>query len=269
MAGLTTSQLRRAWAPPCQGPWAKITLYGGATFGVRPAIVEAVKALNEILKRHGYKATPPDCGCYNCRQITGGDDYSLHAFAIALDINWLDNGYGPVLVTDMPMAMIEEIEAIRTKDGQVVWRWGGRYVNNKDAMHFEIVCTPASLATGINWKTVAGKPVIAIVRPVLQVGMSGPDITTFQNEMNWLLALTGPWKDPKGKVLVPKGSLIDPDGDYGRITRDRCSNFERYSNGVFAYFDSVSGNHTSPLQVDGKATVPTRQRLATLNSMAA
>jgi hypothetical protein len=30
-----------------------------------------------------------------------------------------------------------------------VFRWGGSYSKNKDAMHFEVVCSPANLATGV------------------------------------------------------------------------------------------------------------------------
>src|SRR5690606_38365880 len=37
-----------------------------------------------------------------------------------------------------------------------VWRWGGRYRVNKDAMHFEVVASPAELAAGIDPATVPG-----------------------------------------------------------------------------------------------------------------
>lgn len=146
---LNTSQLRVAWAPACVGPWARVTLHGGATVTVDPLIVPALLALNAILVKYDYRATPPDVGAFNCRPITGGSGYSLHAFGIAVDINWQDNPYGPRLVTDMPIAMVLEIEALRTGDGWQVWGWGGRYAKNKDAMHFEVVCGPLNLATGI------------------------------------------------------------------------------------------------------------------------
>src|SRR5262249_23169773 len=58
------------------------------------------------------------------------------------------------LVTDMPKAMVNDILAIRTNNGQQLWGWGGNYRSAKDAMHFEIVCAPADVATGINWSTV-------------------------------------------------------------------------------------------------------------------
>lgn len=105
-----------------------------------------------------FCAVVPETECFavedfiltgNCRKITGGTGYSLHAYGIALDICWNTNPYGPVLKTDMPPAMVDEILAIRTNNGQQVWGWGGNYRGNKDAMHFEIVCTPGDIRTGI------------------------------------------------------------------------------------------------------------------------
>ena len=104
----------------------------------------------------------------NCRAITGGRAYSLHAYGIAIDINWQSNPYGPVLVTDMDPAMVAAILSIRTNGGAQVWRWGGSYRGNKDGMHFEVVCTPAELATGIRGLT---DPVIPVPP------MAGPDQT--------------------------------------------------------------------------------------------
>lgn len=155
MARLATSALRSLWAPPCEGPWARVTLFGGAAVSVDPLIVEATLALNSALVVFNYptRTDPYDTGAYNCRKITGGSGYSLHSYGIAIDIRWQENPYGPVLHTTMPLAMVIAIEAIRTKTGKQVWGWGGRYTGNKDAMHFEIVCSPADLATGLDGRT--------------------------------------------------------------------------------------------------------------------
>lgn len=147
----TTSQIRSWWDPACQANAADL----------RPAY----QALDDCLKKHGYKPRLGVTGAFNCRTITGGTGYSLHAYdpsgiftfwtgvrvtmALAVDINWDKNPYGPTLVTDMPAAMIAEIKAIRTNNGKQLWRWGGDYGGNKDAMHFEIIVSPADLATGI------------------------------------------------------------------------------------------------------------------------
>lgn len=148
--GLTTSQLRAAWAPPCNsGSFVTISLYGEGRVTVDPRTTDAVAALDACLRAHSYETRKADTGAYNCRQITGGSGYSLHAYGIALDLNWQTNPYGPSLVTDMPRAMTDAIQAIRTNNGCRVWEWGGSWSGNKDAMHFEMDCRPSDLATGI------------------------------------------------------------------------------------------------------------------------
>ena len=156
---LATSTLRNLYGPPCSSK--------GGRYGA------AYTALDTVMHRHNYRPRPGVTGAYNCRKITGGSGYSLHAYGVgfvftfwsgvriatslAVDINWDTNPYGPRLVTDMPRAMIDDICRIRTKSGAQVWRWGGYYRGNKDAMHFEIVCHPADLGTGINPTTVPGR----------------------------------------------------------------------------------------------------------------
>jgi len=161
---LSTSQLRNEWAPACTNKG--------------PVYLDAYAALDAVFRLHGYRPTAPDCGAYSCRAITGGTGYSLHSYgpgdaftfwtglriatSLAVDINWQDNPYGPRLVTDMPRAMVDDVLRIRTRNGQQVWRWGGDYRTNKDAMHFEIACGPRDLGTGIDQGTVAG---LAPVKP--------------------------------------------------------------------------------------------------------
>lgn len=52
--------------------------------------------------------------------------------------------------------MRASILAIRTNNGKQVWGWGGNFSGSKDPMHYEIICRPSDLATGINWSTVIG-----------------------------------------------------------------------------------------------------------------
>jgi len=152
----TTQQIRNWWAPACRGPFTKVALFGEGTVSVDGRIVRAVQALNACLQAHGYSTRKADTGAYNCRKITGGSGYSLHAYGIAIDINWQSNPYGKTLKTDMPGAMVAAIKAIRTMNGKQVWGWGGDYSGNKDAMHFEVVCSPADIVTGINPASVPG-----------------------------------------------------------------------------------------------------------------
>ena len=149
----STAELRILWAPACTAPFARLNLYGEGVVTVDVLIVDAVKALNAVLIDWDYRTRRADTGAYNCRPITGGTNYSLHAYGIAVDLNWQTNPYGRTLVTDMAIGMIEAIEGIRTAGGVQVWRWGGRYSNNKDAMHFEVVASPAELARGIQSQT--------------------------------------------------------------------------------------------------------------------
>lgn len=154
----TTQQMRQAWSPACS---AKSSVF-----------LQAYRALDACLQAHNYRPRSGVTGAYNCRRITGGSGYSLHAYgpgarfifwtgvavtaALAVDINWDRNPYGKRLVTDMPRPMIDAVLRVRTVDGVQVFRWGGYYSGNKDAMHFEIVATPAQLARGIDWSTVPG-----------------------------------------------------------------------------------------------------------------
>jgi hypothetical protein len=157
---LTQSQLRSYWSPRCTGPWATTRLYGAGRVTHRAAITSAVQALNKVLTAYKYYTRYADTGAYNCRLNTSGTAYSLHAYGIALDLNWQSNPYSSVLRTDMLRygdgRMPHRICAIRTNNGRQVWNWGGFWSGSKDAMHYEIVCSPADLRTGINWSTVYG-----------------------------------------------------------------------------------------------------------------
>lgn len=146
----TTDAMREAWYPPCKIRPARFTFHSGVAVTVDTRTVPVWETVDRIMRRHGYFPRSSQTWGYHCRKITGGEGYSLHAFGIAIDVNSLSNPYGKRLVTDMPIAMIEEIEAIRTVDGVPVVGWGGRYRGNKDAMHFEVICTPAQLARGLS-----------------------------------------------------------------------------------------------------------------------
>ena len=191
----TTIQIRDWWDPPCVGPWTKVALYGDGVVSVRGEAVEAVLALSTCLTAHKYPTRKDDTGAFNCRVITGGTGYSLHAYGVALDINWSTNPYGPTLISDMPAAMVDAILRLRTRNAAPVFRWGGNYAGNKDAMHFEIVCDPHDLATGIDPTTL---PQLA-PPPTPQPSQEDDDMWTYE------------YKDDKGGnhlVSVGKGVQI-------------------------------------------------------------
>ncbi len=155
---LTTSGARREWSPACTFEKRTIALHGQGRITVRVECVEAFLALDDCLRAHHYLTRAADTGAYVCRAITGGTGYSLHAFGIACDINWQTNPYGKRLVTDMPRAMVDDILSIKTGNGEHVFGWGGNYARNKDAMHFEVLCSRADLATGIRRVSIPPTP---------------------------------------------------------------------------------------------------------------
>lgn len=218
------STVRSWWSPPCRGPWATVSLNGYGRVSVRTSAVEAVKALNRVLVAYRYGTRSADTGAYNCRRVTGGTTYSLHAYGIAIDLNWQTNPYSRYLRTDMLRygdgRMPNRIQAIRTNNGRQVWRWGGYFSGYKDAMHYEICCSPADLRTGINWSTVYGggaapapRPVVVApsnTRPTLRLGSTGTAVKELQYMLN---AVTG--------------SRLTGDGNFGPATYTAVVNFQR------------------------------------------
>ena len=191
----TTQQLRELWGPPCAAKLTIVPLHSGNRISVAAASAEAWRALDQVMRSAGYDLRAGDTGAYNCRPITGGTAYSLHAFGIAADFNWNTNPYRKdgTVITDMPAAMVASIKAIRTTGGVPVFRWGGDFGKAKDPMHFEVVASPAELAAGIDWATVtggaAGVPVAGTPsdpgrRPVLAPGDRGPAVVELQRRLS-------------------------------------------------------------------------------------
>jgi hypothetical protein len=108
----------------------------------------AWQALNVILAKWGYTFDEVAGGTYNCRKIAGTNVWSIHAYALALDINPSRNPYGSPLRTDLPDGLIADIEAIVTVSGRQVFMWGGRW-STPDPMHFQIGASPGEIASGI------------------------------------------------------------------------------------------------------------------------
>lgn len=226
---LTTAELRSAWDPPCAPALMKtVELVQGVRVQCRGEVATAVQALGRVFEAHNYAIRAGETGAYNCRPITGGTGYSLHSYGIAVDVNWNSNPYRAdnVLVTDMPKVMVSNVLRICTNNGQQVWGWGGNYRNTKDAMHFEIVCAPADLATGIAWDTVR-QPTLRVDTPqrwpLVQRGDRGPAV----EKLHDLLQIAAPGTPGYG-VFGPKTEAavreyqgthgLDDDGRVGRQT---------------------------------------------------
>jgi hypothetical protein len=100
-----------------------------------------------VMLHHGYTFRETAGGTLACRRITGGSGTTLHAHGIACDHNPSVNRYrltaGGGLIqfgrqTDMPLAMVRDLEALRLTNGVRPLAWGGRWVNVKDPMHWEL-----------------------------------------------------------------------------------------------------------------------------------
>lgn len=156
---LSQGAIASTWGPRCyKGPKLAIRLNGSGVVTVRAQIADGVLALDACLRAHNYKTRARDTGALVCRHKTGSAVMSNHSYGTALDLNWGTNPYGRRLKTDMSMAMVTAICSIRTRNGAQVWNWGGFWDGHKDAMHYEVVCGPRDIATGIDPRTVPGAP---------------------------------------------------------------------------------------------------------------
>ena len=176
------NQLRNEWRSyKCSPEIFETVTIRGRNLQVAPPTIESWKALSEVMAAHQYEVRKSDTGSYNCRNISGTNTPSLHSYGIAVDVNWNTNPLkrtsdrrpvryshaqtqaargddvrGGRADTDMTPQMIADILAIKTKDGDRVFDWGGSWETIKDAMHFELDIGPSKLASGIDWSTVKG-----------------------------------------------------------------------------------------------------------------
>jgi lysozyme family protein len=176
----STTQQRVAWkAYECNADRMQVIPFGPDRIRVANPTVDAWRALESVMQAHDYRIRPSDTDSYNCRQITGGTGKSLHAYGIALDVNWTTNPFRAtpdrrkvrfsnkptqaeralevkqlIADTDMTPQLIADVLAIKTTDGKRVFEWGGNWSTAKDTMHFELDLTPDELASGIDWSSV-------------------------------------------------------------------------------------------------------------------
>jgi hypothetical protein len=116
--------------------------------------VPAFEAFAALMTIHDYLFLESAGGTYNPRQIApepddDPDDWSLHSYGIAIDLNPSKNPYGTT-TTDIPEAFRLDVARITTTAGRRVFEWGGGW-STPDPMHFEIDVPPAELADGITW----------------------------------------------------------------------------------------------------------------------
>ena len=178
----STAELRQLWENyECDENKMVIIPFGPDRIRVAPPTASAWEALAAVLQHHNYQIRTADTDSYNCRNIKGSEEKSLHSYGIALDINWNTNPFkdhegersprfsdkdtqsgraDDVRVgkadTDMTQEMINDVLAIQTTSGKRVFEWGGNWKTVKDTMHFEIDVAPNDLDGGIDSNTVKG-----------------------------------------------------------------------------------------------------------------
>jgi hypothetical protein len=197
MAPRGTSAWRaESWGKGCD-PSVIISAYWLAGSGKIQCHRDALgyfRAVGRIMRKHRYVVRRDVTGCYVCRPITGGTAPSAHAQGIALDVNWDTNPYRlDKLVTDMPRAMVEEIEALTTITGLKAGRWGGDWdgrpetaQGNYDAMHFELMITPAEARPGAwsNFWTHGFDEADQWAWPLVTIGERGNGVKQLQLHVN-------------------------------------------------------------------------------------
>lgn len=118
---------------------------GGGVFRepVHHLTEEAWLAYVTVMLFHG-ETMPGGGGVDSCRVILGTNWPSLHAYCVAVDLPPNSR---------KSAAFQADVLRIRTKSGARVFR---NLANANDRMHDQIDCSPADLASGIDWTTVRG-----------------------------------------------------------------------------------------------------------------
>lgn len=180
----------------------------GTKIAVRKALAVLVDALMDWTERPeggDYLLKPEQCGGYNCRPIDNTNIPSNHSWAVAVDLNWLDNPYWT-----KPDHTIPDLVA-------AVWKlhgfaWGGNYKGNKkDWMHFEFMGTPADAAERTRAALVDLAPGAVPALP-LEIGNVCPAVAMLQARLN---------------QHIPDFARLIVDGDFGPKTEAAVREFQR------------------------------------------
>jgi len=169
-------RLRYTWHPGCPQPLAGLALIRMAYWGfdkrahsgeliVNAAVTRKIIRVFAILYRARYpirRMVLPDVfrgsdprstnadntSAFNCRLVDGTNDWSMHAYGLAVDINPCENVYIEGGYIDPPRCkanadrsrhvpgLIHEGGAVTRAFDAIGWGWGGRWVTPKDYQHF-------------------------------------------------------------------------------------------------------------------------------------
>jgi D-alanyl-D-alanine carboxypeptidase len=179
VTGLSSSwrwHLRSTWHPGCPQPLSGLALIRMTYWGfdkrahagemiVNAAVTRKIIRVFRILYRARYpirKMVLPDVykgsdprstnadntSAFNCRLVDGTNDWSMHAYGLAVDINPCENVYIDAGYIDPPRCqanadrsrhvpgLIHEGDLVTRSFDAIGWGWGGRWVTPKDYQHF-------------------------------------------------------------------------------------------------------------------------------------
>lgn len=141
-----TAQVRAWWGPSYECAPSK---YSGVAFpGLNRTWLLPVAAPSKplwvvfarIMSEERYLFLESAGGTYNCRPP------SLHAMALAIDLNPSKNPYRCPMKTNMPDRFVNRIKSIRA-NGKQAFMWGGDWPcsNPPDPMHWQINVAPEDI----------------------------------------------------------------------------------------------------------------------------
>ena len=125
-----SEQVERVFGPRCQERnFIPVVVFGKTIKFDRRGANQLLRA---AIAAYDVDYDVYDIGSFNCRRTVSGRSWSIHSWAIAVDINPRQNPYSSRgLITNMPRAFINAFK----NEG---FGWGGDWRSVKDAMHYSL-----------------------------------------------------------------------------------------------------------------------------------
>jgi hypothetical protein len=215
--------------PSCSGAVGNLVIVTAERSKVRLSIHRRISILFDLLldtmEQRGYLLKAGQCWGHACRPISGTQRPSHHSWALAGDLNAVDNPFTSSGQHSMPLWVPRQIF------NPYGFGWGGDYSGaRKDYMHVEFLGSPtqADEMTRKARADLAGKPVSRVLRPETPP-MKGEDVTRVQKVIRAWYGLPADWVDgvygPATVAYVrrvqegtPPQPRLTPDGIVGPLT---------------------------------------------------
>lgn len=151
-----------SWGAPCKGTIKTLVRPDGLKLPIRLEILELVALLIDETERLGYDIIPGWTWGNSCRKIRNSNNWSNHAWGLAVDLNAPENPMGP---RTGRIRKYPSVIALWKKYG---FYWGGDYSSRADDMHFEFIgsVTDAKRQTVNAKMDLAKKSIPTVVVPI-------------------------------------------------------------------------------------------------------